>query len=111
MASVRDLATRVSTGSLSLDRVERLPDERVIELLTEVRGIGRWTAEMLLIFDLGRPDVLPASDLGIKKGLQQVHGLRALPDAAVIEKRAEPWRPFRSIGSWYLWRALDATPA
>jgi O-6-methylguanine DNA methyltransferase len=111
MASIRDLATRVTTGALALERVERLPDERVIEVLTEVRGIGRWTAEMLLIFDLGRPDVLPVDDLGIKKGLQKVHGLRALPDAAVIEKRAEAWRPFRSIGSWYLWRALDATPA
>jgi O-6-methylguanine DNA methyltransferase len=110
-ASLRDLATKVTTGALDLPRVERLPDERVIEVLTEVRGIGRWTAEMLLIFDLGRPDVLPVDDLGIKKGLQKVHQLRALPDAATITKRAEAWRPFRSIGSWYLWRALDATPA
>lgn len=110
-ASLRDLATRVGSGLLELARIVRLPDERVIEALTEVRGIGRWTAEMLLIFDLGRPDVLPVDDLGIKKGLQKVHALRALPDASVITRRAEAWRPFRSIGSWYLWRALDATPA
>lgn len=110
-ASLRDLATKTSDGTLDLARVERLPDERVIETLTTVRGIGRWTAEMLLIFDLGRPDVLPVDDLGIRKGMQKIQALRALPDAARIEKLAEPWRPWRSIGSWYLWRALDATPA
>lgn len=110
-ASLRDLAARVTKGSLDLAQIVRSPDERVIDALTEVRGIGRWTAEMLLIFDLGRPDVLPVDDLGIRKGLQKVHALRALPDAAVVTKRAESWRPFRSIGSWYLWRALDSTPA
>jgi O-6-methylguanine DNA methyltransferase len=107
MASVRDLATRVSNGSLDLDRIVRMPDERVIEALCEVRGIGRWTAEMLLIFDLGRPDILPVDDLGIRKGFQKVYGLRALPEAPAMIKRAEAWRPFRSIGSWYLWRSLD----
>lgn len=106
--SLRDLATRVATGTLALDRITRLPDEKVIEALTEVRGIGRWTAEMLLIFDLGRPDVLPIDDLGIKKGAQKVWGLRALPEGPAILQRAEVWRPFRSIGSWYLWRSLDA---
>lgn len=110
-ASIRDLAQRVSSGALDLGRIVRAPDERVIEALTAVRGIGRWTAEMLLIFDLGRPDVLPVDDLGVRKGLQKVHGLRALPDAQTVTRRAEVWRPFRSIGSWYLWRALDATPA
>jgi O-6-methylguanine DNA methyltransferase len=106
-ASVRDLATRVVNGSLDLERITRLPDEAVIERLCEVRGIGRWTAEMLLIFDLGRPDVLPVDDLGIRKGVQRVYRLRALPEAPAIVKRAEAWRPFRSIGSWYLWRSLD----
>jgi O-6-methylguanine DNA methyltransferase len=106
-ASLRDLAARVADGRLDLDRIVRLPDERVIEALREVRGIGRWTAEMLLIFDLGRPDVLPVDDLGIRKGAQKVWGLRALPEAPAIIKRAEAWRPFRSIGSWYLWRALE----
>ncbi|MBI2389673.1 MAG: methylated-DNA--[protein]-cysteine S-methyltransferase [Deltaproteobacteria bacterium] len=109
-ASIRDLAQRVSSGALDLVRIVRAPDERVVDALTAVRGIGRWTAEMLLIFDLGRPDVLPVDDLGVRKGLQKVHGLRALPDAETVTRRAEAWRPFRSIGSWYLWRALDATP-
>ncbi len=106
-ASLRDLAARVSDGRLDLERLVRLPDERVIEALREVRGIGRWTAEMLLIFDLGRPDVLPVDDLGIRKGAQKVWGLRALPAAPAIVARAEAWRPFRSIGSFYLWRALE----
>ncbi len=107
-ASLHDLAGKVRDGSLDLDRITRAPDERVIESLRAVRGIGRWTAEMLLIFDLGRPDVLPVDDLGVRKGLQKVHGLRTLPDAATMTKRAEAWRPWRSIGSWYLWRSLDA---
>lgn len=109
-ASVRDLAQKVESGAVDLERIVRLPDERVIEVLTSVRGIGRWTAEMLLIFDLGRPDLLPVDDLGIKKGFQLVYGMRALPDAPAMNKRAEAWRPFRSIGSWYLWRALEAAP-
>lgn len=106
-ASLRDLAARVADGRLDLDRIVRMPDERVIEALREVRGIGRWTAEMLLIFDLGRPDVLPVDDLGIRKGAQKVWALRAPPEAPAIMKRAEAWRPFRSIGSFYLWRALE----
>lgn len=110
-AALHDLARKVVEGALDLDRIVRAPDEAVIDALTAVRGIGRWTAEMLLIFDLGRPDVLPVDDLGVRKGMQRVHGLRALPDAAVVTRRAEAWRPWRSIGSWYLWRALDATPA
>jgi DNA-3-methyladenine glycosylase II len=110
-ASLRDLAARVRAGSLDLARVARMPDERVIEALTAVRGIGRWTAEMLLIFELGRSDVLPVHDLGIRKGMQKVYALRGLPDADAMVRRAEAWRPFRSVGSWYLWRALDAAPA
>ncbi len=110
-ASVRDLAQKVESGAVDLEKIVRLPDERVIETLTSVRGIGRWTAEMLLIFDLGRPDLLPVDDLGIRKGFQLVYGLRAPPEAPAMIKRAEAWRPFRSIGSWYLWRALEAVPA
>jgi O-6-methylguanine DNA methyltransferase len=111
MLSVRDLAAKVESGAVDLERIVRLPDERVIETLTSVRGIGRWTAEMLLIFDLGRPDLLPVDDLGVRKGFELIYGLRALPEAAAMIKRAEAWRPFRSIGSWYLWRALEAVPA
>ena len=106
-ASLRDLATRVVSGTLDLDRILRLPDERVIDALREVRGIGRWTAEMLLMFDLGRPDVLPVDDLGIRKGFALTFGSRRLPAAITIERRAERWRPYRSVACWYLWRALE----
>ena len=106
--SVHDLARRVLSGEVPIDRLPRMPDEQVVEVLSAVRGIGRWTAEMLLIFDLGRPDVLPVDDLGIRKGAQQVFGTRGLPSAAAIIKRAEAWRPWRSIGSWYLWRSLES---
>jgi len=107
--AVRDLARHVEEGLLALDRLPRAPDEVVVSELTRVRGIGRWTVEMLLIFDFGRPDVLPVDDLGLRRGAQKVWGLRSLPDAATIEKRAEAWRPFRSIGSFYLWRSLEVT--
>ena len=105
--SVHDLARRVLSGELPIERLPRMPDEQVVEVLSAVRGIGRWTAEMLLIFDLGRPDVLPVDDLGIRKGAQKVFHTRALPSASAIIKRAEAWRPWRSIGSWYLWRSLE----
>jgi DNA-3-methyladenine glycosylase II len=84
-----------------------MPDARVIDTLIQVRGIGRWTVEMLLIFELGRPDVLPVDDLGIRKGFQRTFKMKSLPSAKTMERRAEAWRPWRSIGSWYLWRALD----
>ncbi len=106
VASVRDLARRVEAG-LDLARVSRAPDEEIVEVLTTVRGIGRWTVEMLLVFELGRPDVLPVSDLGIRKGMQRVRKLKSLPEPAVVEQHAEVYRPFRSIGSFYLWRALE----
>jgi O-6-methylguanine DNA methyltransferase len=106
--SVHDLARRVLSGELPIERLPRMPDDQVVEVLCSVKGIGRWTAEMLLIFDLGRPDVLPVDDLGIRKGAQKVFGTRALPSPAAIIKRAESWRPWRSIGSWYLWRSLEA---
>ena len=105
---VRDLAHRVVRGELPLDRVRRLDDEAVIELLTRVKGIGRWSAEMFLMFHLGRLDVLAVDDLGLRKGAREVYRLRRLPDAKRLRRLARPWIPFRSIGSWYLWRALDA---
>jgi O-6-methylguanine DNA methyltransferase len=109
VASLHDLARRVERGALDLARLPRMSDDRVISALLEVRGIGRWTAEMLLIFDLGRPDVLPITDLGIRKGLERIDRLRALPEPTEVLARAEAWRPFRSIGSWYLWRALEGS--
>ena len=82
-------------------------DEEIVAQLVQVRGIGRWTVEMLLIFRLGRPDVLPVSDLGVRKGFQLTYRKRELPDAAALFRAGERWRPYRSVASWYLWRACD----
>jgi 3-methyladenine DNA glycosylase/8-oxoguanine DNA glycosylase len=90
--------------------LRNLPDDAVVEHLTRVRGIGRWTAEMFLIFSLGRPDVFPAFDFGVAKGFQRAFGLSDLPKPAFMERRAERWRPYRSVASWYLWRLVDAKP-
>ncbi len=98
------LAEYAKTGALEYRRLSRLSDEEVIERVTAVRGIGRWTAEMLLMFCLGRPDVLPVDDLGIRKGVQLAYGLRDLPDAKRVLAIGESWRPYRSAGAWYLWR-------
>ena len=103
-----DLAARTSSGALPLDRMDRLDDEQVVSELTRVKGIGRWSAEMFLIFRLGRLDVLPVDDLGLRKGVQRLCGLRSLPGAEQIRRQGERWRPFRSIATWYLWRAQDA---
>lgn len=112
LLALRDLAKRTATGTVpTLVQLERMDDEAIIETLTRVRGIGRWTVEMLLIFRLGRPDVLPVADLGIRKGFARVfhRGKRReeLPTEADLVRRGERWRPFRSVASWYLWRAAD----
>ena len=104
---LRDLSSRLASGALPLAALERLPDEDVIGMLTEVKGIGRWTAEMFLMFRLHRPDVLPVGDLGIVKAVQRAYGLRKTPTADRIRKIGEPWRPYRSIACWYLWASLD----
>jgi 3-methyladenine DNA glycosylase/8-oxoguanine DNA glycosylase len=107
-AALRDLAARTLDGTVpSLAQVRRLDDEEIIERLTTVRGIGRWTVEMLLMFRLGRPDVLPLGDLGVRKGFALTFGSRKLPEPEAIARRAERWRPYRSVASWYLWRALE----
>ena len=95
---------------LPLDALEALPDEAVIEALTAVRGVGVWTAQMFLMFRLGRLDVLPVLDLGIQKGMRLAYGLRRLPKPAQMERIAATWRPYRSVASWYLWRALEVRP-
>ena len=106
--SVRDLSEKALAGIVpTREALAQLPDEEVIAHCTQVRGIGRWTVEMLLMFHLGRPDVLPVDDLGIQKGAQRVYGLRKLPSPERLEKLAAPWRPWRTVGSWYLWRALE----
>src|SRR5204863_4115373 len=102
----RDLCARIVDGRLRHDGLDPLPDEQVIEKLTEVKGFGRWTAEMFLMFRLHRPDVLPVDDLGIVKAVQQVYGLRKRPNARRITKISEAWRPYRSVASWYLWQTL-----
>ncbi|MBA2765105.1 MAG: DNA-3-methyladenine glycosylase 2 family protein [Thermoleophilaceae bacterium] len=105
-AYLRDLALHVEGGELDLDSLSELEDERVIAELVAVKGLGRWTAEMFLIFHLGRPDVLPVGDLGVRKGAMLAYGLEALPDSETLERLGERWRPFRSTASLYLWRML-----
>jgi 3-methyladenine DNA glycosylase/8-oxoguanine DNA glycosylase len=103
-----DLAQRTLDGTVpAMARARRLSDDEIIERLIQVRGVGRWTAEMLLIFRLGRGDVLPLTDLGVRKGFALTFGVRRLPAARTIARRAERWRPYRSVASWYLWRALE----
>jgi DNA-3-methyladenine glycosylase II len=104
---LRDLSSRILDGRLKLEELDELPDEIVIERLTDVKGFGRWTAEMFLMFRLHRPDVLPVADLGILKAVQKLYGLRKLPDSRRILKIGESWRPYRSVACWYLWRSLS----
>ena len=107
IAALRSLAEAFEAGAVNGRRLFRMEDAAVIETVTQVRGIGEWTAHMLLIFSLGRPDVLPTGDYGIRKGAQRVYGLPDLPKSAQLQDLAEPWRPYRSVGSWYLWRATE----
>jgi methylated-DNA-[protein]-cysteine S-methyltransferase len=107
--ALRDLAERCQRGSIpTLAQIQKLSDEAIVERLTEVRGIGRWTVEMLLIFRLGRPDVLPVDDYGVRKGFSIAFGTKELPSKAELEARAQRWKPYRSVASWYLWRATDS---
>ncbi len=101
---VRGLAEEVHNKRLDLGTLEELDDEGVIDALSSQKGIGRWTAEMILMFQLGRPDVLPVDDLGIQKGMMRLFSLRKMPTKERMEKLARPWRPYRSIACWYLWR-------
>jgi DNA-3-methyladenine glycosylase II len=107
---LRDLAERVKDGRLDLERLKQLPDEDVIAQLIEVKGIGSWTAEMFLIFHLGRPDVVSVGDLGIRRAVQIAYGMEDLPGPQELAKLAEEWRPHRTLACLYLWRSLDATP-
>jgi DNA-3-methyladenine glycosylase II len=106
-ASIRDLAVRVDAGEVKLARMSRLPDDEVVRELTLVRGIGRWTAEMFLMFQLGRPDVWPVDDLGVRKGYSLIYSLPAMPTARDLDPLGERFRPYRSIVAWYCWRAVD----
>ncbi len=102
-----DLCQKVNDGSLELKKLSRLSDEEVAAALIQVKGIGQWTAQMFLMFSLGRLDVLPVDDLGIRKAVAKAYDLPDLPNSAQITEIAEPWRPYASIASWYLWRSLE----
>jgi DNA-3-methyladenine glycosylase II len=105
-ASVLDLAGRTASGALALAKVSRLPDDELVAQLSEVRGIGRWTAEMFLLFELRRPDVWPTGDLGVRQGWRLAHGLDEAPTPAVLAVLGEPLRPLRSVAAWYCWQAV-----
>lgn len=108
MLAIKDLAQKTADGLVpTRAEAHRLSDGELIERLTAIRGIGVWTVEMLLIFGLGRPDVLPVTDYGVRKGFQLTFKTRELPTAKQLLRRGEKWRPFRSVASWYLWRALE----
>lgn len=107
LRAIRDLTDHTLDGRLDLALLPTLTDEEIVVRLIAVRGIGRWTAEMLLLFGLGRPDVLPVDDLGVRVGIQRSYRLGAQPKPAEIRAMAKPWRPFASAASYYLWRSLD----
>jgi DNA-3-methyladenine glycosylase II len=104
--SMRDLAEKISGGHVPLHELHELDDEAAIEALIVIRGIGRWTAQMFLMFSLGRLDVLPVDDLGFRVAIQKHYALKTTPKKADLTQLAEPWRPYRSVATWYLWRSL-----
>ena len=109
VAALKDLAAKTLDGTVPTRReLVKMSDEEIIERLTKVRGIGRWTVEMLLLFDLGRLDVWPVADYGVQKGFAKTFGRRKLPTPKQFQKIGEKWRPYRSVAAWYFWRALDA---
>jgi DNA-3-methyladenine glycosylase II len=107
---LRDLAEHIEKGELELHRLDDLPDDEVIAQLTAVKGIGEWSAHMFLMFHLGRPDILPVGDQGIRRAVQVQYGLRKLPDPKRLEQVARPWRPYRTLACLYLWSSLDNKP-
>lgn len=104
---IKDLSKKIEKNQLNIRKISTKSDEYVIEQLTSVRGIGRWTAEMFLIFSLGRLDILPVGDLGLKKGIQLMYSFDDLPNEREIEQLAETWRPYRTVATWYLWKSLQ----
>lgn len=104
------LSRQVEDGAINLATIHALDDDQVLKILTQLKGIGRWTVEMFLIFSLRRPDVLPVSDLGFRKAVQKVYRLRKSPDSQKIEALAVPWRPYRSVATQYLWASLEPDP-
>jgi DNA-3-methyladenine glycosylase II len=106
---LRDLAAKVTSGELPVHTLDAMTDDEVIEAIVKVKGLGRWSAEMFLMFRLRRPDVLPVDDLGIVNAIQRLYKLRKKPKADRIRKIGEAWRPYRTVACWYLWRSLENT--
>ena len=104
---LKDLAKHVETGKLDMKAISKMGDEDVIAQLTQVKGIGRWTAEMFLIFSLGRMDVFPVGDLGLRRGVQMAFSLKEMPKPKETEKFGDRWKPYRSVATWYLWKSLQ----
>jgi DNA-3-methyladenine glycosylase II len=104
---IKDLAKKVEHGKIKMRTLSKMSDEEVISYLTQVKGIGRWTAEMFLIFSLGRQDVLPVHDLGLRKGVQMAFSFSRLPEPSEVENLGKRWKPYRSIATWYLWKSLQ----
>ncbi|TAN06358.1 MAG: DNA-3-methyladenine glycosylase 2 family protein [Rhodanobacteraceae bacterium] len=112
IAALRDLAAKARTGIVPTPaRIDRMGDQELVDCLTQVRGIGRWTVEMMLMFRLGRPDVLPVDDLGVRKGAQLVHGFDAPPTPSVLREFGARWAPYRTLAGFYLWRVVDVAGA
>ncbi|MFO0877684.1 MAG: DNA-3-methyladenine glycosylase 2 family protein [Gemmataceae bacterium] len=109
-AAILDLALRATDGRIPCDQFAELTDSAIQDCLTAVKGIGTWTAEMFLIFGLGRTDVLPVADFGLRDGVRQSYALEKLPAARQLRELAEPWRPYRSIATWYIWRSRGLVP-
>jgi len=108
IAALRDLAEKTLDGTVPTSRVIRnCRDDEIVERLSQVRGVGRWTVEMLLIFQLGRPDILPVDDFGVRNGYRLAYGLKAIPTPKQMLEYGDPWKPYRTVASWYLWRAAD----
>jgi len=107
---VKELAARTHSRALPILRIHEMSDDEVMETLTSVRGIGRWTAQMVLMFRLGRPDILPELDLGVQKAVQKLHRMRKLPTPERLQKIGAKWAPYRTIAAWYLWRSLELPP-
>jgi 3-methyladenine DNA glycosylase/8-oxoguanine DNA glycosylase len=110
-ASLKDLASKMSDGTLQLAELAALSDDEVMRQLTQVRGIGVWTAEMFLIFFLGRLDVFPVGDLGIRRAIQRVYGYKKMPAMVTMHRHARKWVPYRTIATWYLWESYDGLPS
>ncbi len=107
MSYLRDLANKFEKGEIDSKKINKMEDEEVREHLIAVKGIGRWTADMFLMFTLARPNVLPTGDLGIQKGFMKAYGMKKLPDENKMLKLGENWKPYRTVASWYLWRVVD----